>query len=79
MMIRPIEDFKDPANRRSEYAPRSVRPANQQRSPAAMEGEFPRSMRHTNQQGRPGAENEIPRVGRILPRDAKLWRKSLAP
>ena len=72
--------FEDPANQHSEYAPRSVRPANQQRSPAAIEGEFPRSVRHTNQQGRPGAENEIPGVGRLSSeRDAKLWRKSLAP
>ena len=63
--------FEDPAD--NPYAPKSVRPANQQRSLGAAEGEFPRSVRSVNQQGRPGAENEIPA------RDAKLWRKSLDP
>src|SRR5580700_9117936 len=73
--------FEDPADQHSEYAPKSVRPANQQRSPKAAEGEFPRSVRNASQQGRPSAETEIPGVG-LRPsseRDAKLWRKSLDP
>jgi hypothetical protein len=72
---------EDPANQHSEYAPRSVRPADQLRSPKAAEGEFPRSVRYASQEGRPGAENETPGVG-LRPsseRDAKLWRKSLDP
>jgi branched-chain amino acid transport system substrate-binding protein len=73
--------FEDPADQHSEYAPRAVRSANQQRSPKAAEGDFPRSARYANQQGRPGAENETPGVGLRPPSegDAKLWRRSLAP
>ena len=80
-MIRPIGNLKTRQTKHSEYAPKSVRPANQQRSPKAAEGEFPRSVRYASQQGRPSAENETPGVG-LRPsseRDAKLWRKSLDP
>lgn len=73
--------FEDPADQHSEYAPRSVRPTNQQLGPRAVEGEFPKSVRYAGQQGRPGAEGEIS-GGRLRPSsvgDAKLWRKSLDP
>jgi branched-chain amino acid transport system substrate-binding protein len=80
-MSDPADNFEDPADKHLEYAPRSVRLANQQGSPGAAEGEFPRSLRHANQQGSPGAESEIPRVG-LRPsaeRDVKIWRQSLQP
>jgi hypothetical protein len=80
-MSDPADNFEDPAGKHLEYAPRSVRLDNQQRSPGAAEGEFPRSLRHANQQGSPGAESEIPRVG-LRPsaeRDVKFWRQSLEP
>ena len=73
--------FEEPEDQHSEYAPKSVRPANQQRGPGAIGGEFPRSVRYANQQGHPGAQNEIPGSS-LRPSsesDAKLWRKSLDP
>jgi len=80
-MSDPADNFEDPADKHLEYAPRSVRLANQQGSTGAADGEFPRSLRHANQQGSPGAESEIPRVG-LRPsaeRNAKIWRQSLEP
>jgi len=80
-MSDPADNFEDPADKHLEYAPRSVRLANQQGSPGPGVGEFPRSLRHANQQGSPGAESEIPRVG-LRPsaeRDVKNWRQSLEP
>ena len=80
-MSDPADNFEDPADKHLEYAPRSVRLANQQGSPGAGVGEFPRSLRHASQQGSPGAESEIPRVG-LRPsaeRDVKNWRQSLEP
>ena len=52
-------NFEDPEYKHLEYAPRSMRPAKQQGSPGAAEGEYPRSVRYANQQGSPGAENEL--------------------
>ena len=80
-MSNPADNFEDPADKHLEYAPRSVRLANQQGSPGAGVGEFPRSLRNASQQGSPGAESEIPRVG-LRPsaeRDVKNWRQSLEP
>ena len=80
-MSDPADNFENPADKHLEYAPRSVRLANQQGSPGAAEGEFPRSLRHANQQGSPGAKSEIPRVG-LRPsaeRDVNIWRQSLEP
>jgi ABC-type branched-subunit amino acid transport system substrate-binding protein len=74
-------NFEDPADKHLEYAPRSMRPAKQQGSPAAAESEYPRSVRFANQQGSPGAESETPRLG-LRPsseRDATFLRRSLAP
>ena len=80
-MSDPADNFEDPADKHLEYAPRSVRLANQQGSTGAAEGEFPRSLRHANQQGSPGAESDFPRVG-LRPsaeKDVKIWRQSLKP
>src|ERR1700730_7095907 len=74
-------NFEDPEYKHLEYAPRSMRPAKQQGSPGAAEGEYPRSVRYANQQGSPGAESETPRLG-LRPssaRDATFLRRSLEP
>jgi ABC-type branched-subunit amino acid transport system substrate-binding protein len=74
-------NFEDPEDKHLEYAPRSMRPAKQQGSPGAAEGEYPRSVRYANQQGSPGAESETPRLG-LRPssaRDATFLRRSLEP
>jgi branched-chain amino acid transport system substrate-binding protein len=74
-------NFEDPEDKHLEYAPRSMRPAKQQGSPGATEGEYPRSVRYANQQGSPGAESETPRLG-LRPssaRDATFLRRSLEP
>jgi branched-chain amino acid transport system substrate-binding protein len=73
------KNFDNPAD--NPYAPKSVRPANPQGGLGAPESAFPRFIRSANQQGSTGAENEISREGMRPPpeRDAKLWRKSLAP
>ena len=74
-------NFEDPEDKHLEYAPRSMRPAKQQGSPGAAEGEYPRSVRYANQQGSPSAESETPRLG-LRPssaRDATFLRRSLEP
>jgi hypothetical protein len=73
------KNFDNPAD--DPYAPKSVRPANPQGGPGTADIAFPRFMRSANQQGSPDAENEIPQGGMRPPpeRNAKLWRKSLAP
>src|SRR6202795_3805599 len=74
-------NFEDPEDKHLEYTPRSMRPAKQQGSPGAAEGEYPRSVRYANQQGSPGAESETPRLG-LRPssaRDATFLRRSLEP
>jgi hypothetical protein len=59
-MSDPADNFEDPADKHLEYAPRSVRQANQQGSPGAAEGEFPRSLRHANQQAVPAQKAKFP-------------------
>ena len=75
------KNFEDPADKHLEYAPRSVRLANQQGSPGAAGSAFPRFVRSANQQGSPGAENEIPSAGLRPPSesDATIRRRSLEP
>jgi branched-chain amino acid transport system substrate-binding protein len=71
-------NYEDPADKRLEYAPRSVRAVKQQGSPA--EGEYPRSVRYAKQVSSV-AESETPRLG-LRPSseiDATMRRRSLEP
>ena len=70
----------DPADEQSEYAPKSVRVANQQGGPGAVEADLPRFLRFANQQRSAVAEGETPGRSRLSSeRDAKIWRRSLEP
>src|SRR3984893_14481098 len=81
MSDRADRNFEDPEYKHLEYAPRSMRPAKQQGSPGAAEGEYPRSVRYDNQQGSPVAESETPGFG-LRPSsasDAAFLRRSREP
>jgi branched-chain amino acid transport system substrate-binding protein len=73
--------FEHPTDKHLEFAPKTVRLANQQGNPAAAQVEFPRSVRFANQPGGQSAESEISRrhLRPSSESDAKLWRKSLDP